>query len=158
MSDIELDYMHQAIQLAEQGMRRGDGGPFGAVVVKEKKIIGSGWNKVLKTNDPTAHAEIVAIRSACSRTGDYWLEGCQIYSTCEPCPMCLAAIYWARINSLTFAATRSDAATLNFDDAMIYKEINRPVSERSIETHQCLREKALQVMQLWPALDSRRLY
>jgi len=158
MRDIEISYMHEAIQLAEQGMRRGDGGPFGAVVVKEGKIIGSGWNKVLKTNDPTAHAEIVAIRSACIKTGDYWLEGCQIYSTCEPCPMCLAAIYWARINSLTFAATRSDAATLNFDDAFIYKEVNRPASERSIETHQCLREKALQVMQLWPALDSRRPY
>ena len=158
MSDKELLYMQEAIKLAEQGMRCGDGGPFGAVVTRDGEIIGSGWNRVLKTNDPTAHAEIVAIRSACAHTGDYWLEGCQIYCTCEPCPMCLAAIYWARIESLTFAATRSDAATLSFDDAFIYKEVCRPITERSIETHQCLREKALQVMQLWPALDSRRPY
>ena len=159
MSDTkELSYMHKAIQLAEQGMRSGDGGPFGAVIVRDEEIIGTGWNRVLKTNDPTAHAEIVAIRSACAHTKSYWLEGCRMYVTCEPCPMCLAAIYWARIGSLTFAATRSDAAALEFEDAFIYKEICRSVSERSITTHQCLREEALQVMQHWPALDSRRPY
>ena len=158
MSDTELFFMDEAIKLAEHGMRSGDGGPFGAVIVREGKIIGSGWNKVLKTNDPTAHAEIVAIRAACLHTGDYWLKGCRIYSTCEPCPMCLAAIYWARIESLTFAATRSDAAALDFDDAFIYKEVSRPTMERSIETHECLREKALQIMQLWPTMDSSRPY
>ncbi len=158
MTDTELSYMREAIQLAEKGMRRGDGGPFGAVIVKDGQIIGSGWNKVLKTNDPTAHAEIVAIRSACAHTGDYWLEGCQLYSTCEPCPMCLSAIYWARIKSLTFAATRSDASNLDFDDAFIYGEVCRPISERAMTTHQCLREETLQVMQLWPTFDTRKPY
>lgn len=158
MREREFFYMREAIQLAELGMRRGDGGPFGAVIVRDEQIIASGWNRVLKTNDPTAHAEIVAIRAACEHVENYWLEGCRIYATCEPCPMCLAAMYWARIESLTFAATRSDAAALDFDDALIYGEICRAVTERSIETHQCLREESLQVMQLWPALDTRKPY
>ncbi|MCL7488788.1 MAG: nucleoside deaminase [Desulfobulbaceae bacterium] len=158
MSDTDFFYMREAIQLAEQGMRRGDGGPFGAVIVREGKIIGSGWNRVLKTNDPTAHAEIVAIRAACAQAGSYWLEGCRIYVNCEPCPMCLAAIYWARIASLTFAATRADAAAVDFDDAFIYGEVCRPITERAIETHQCLREEALQVMRLWPDLETKKNY
>jgi len=158
MSETELFYMRQAIQLAEEGMRRGDGGPFGAVIVRDGQIIGSGWNRVLKTNDPTAHAEIVAIRSACKHTENYWLEGCRIYTTCEPCPMCLAAIYWARLESLTFAATRSDAAALDFDDALIYEEVCRSLNERSIETHQCQREESLLVMQLWPELETKKNY
>lgn len=158
MDNSDLSFMYEAIRLSEQGMRRGDGGPFGAVVVKDDQIIGKGWNRVLRTNDPTAHAEIVAIRSACEHNKSYWLEGCRIYVTCEPCPMCLAAIYWARITSITYAATRDDAASLDFDDAFLYGEVCRPISERSIQTRQCLREDALQVMQLWPALDSKRPY
>lgn len=150
--------MREAIRLAEQGMRHGDGGPFGAVVVRDGEIVGSGWNKVLKTNDPTAHAEIVAIRDACSSVGDYWLEGCRIYVNCEPCPMCLAAMYWARIGSVTYAATRDDAADLEFDDALIYREVCRPPTDRQIETRQCLREEALEVMGLWPSFDKRRPY
>lgn len=158
MSSKESSYMRQAIKLSEEGMRCGDGGPFGAVIVKDDKIIGQGWNKVLKTNDPTAHAEIVAIRTACQNIGDYWLQGSKMFVTCEPCPMCLAAIYWARIESITYAASRDDAAALEFDDAFIYDEICRPIPERSIKTSQCLREDALQIMQLWPSFDLRRPY
>lgn len=158
MSNTEIFYMGEAIKLAEQGMRRGDGGPFGAIIVREEEIIGSGWNRVLKTNDPTAHAEIVAIRAACEYTKNYWLEGCRIYTTCEPCPMCLAAIYWARIETLIFAANRSDAAALDFDDAYIYEEVCRPITQRSIQTHQCQRDESLLVMQLWPALATSKPY
>lgn len=158
MDNDNLSYMRRAIQLAEQGMRRGDGGPFGAVVVREDKVVGSGWNRVLKTNDPTAHAEIVAIRSASASLGSYWLEGCRLYVNCEPCPMCLAAIYWARIESVFYAATRMDAAALEFDDAHIYEEVVRPPEQRSIGMHQCLREEALQVMRVWPTLDIKKPY
>lgn len=158
MNSKDLSYMREAIKLSEKGMHGGDGGPFGAVIVRDDQIIGRGWNKVLKTNDPTAHAEIVAIRSACKNIEDYWLEGSRIYVTCEPCPMCLSAIYWARIESIMYAASRNDAAALDFDDAFIYGEVCRPIPERSIKTHQCLREDALQVMQLWPTLDIKRSY
>lgn len=158
MNDKDLSYLRKAIQLAEEGMRSGDGGPFGAVVVQDDRIVGTGWNKVLKTNDPTAHAEVVAIRSACANLGKYWLEGCRIFVNCEPCPMCLAAIYWARISSVTFAADRNDAAALDFNDAHIYGEVCRPVPERTIETHQCLRDEALQVMRLWPEFDLKKSY
>lgn len=158
MNESDLSYMREAIHLAKEGMRCGDGGPFGAVIVRDDKIIGTGWNKVLKTNDPTAHAEIVAIRTACENISNYWLEGSRIYINCEPCPMCLAAIYWARIDAVIFAATRNDAAALDFNDALIYGEVCRPVSERLIETHQCLREESLQVMQLWPEFDEKKAY
>lgn len=148
--------MRQAIRLAEQGMAAEDGGPFGAVIVRDDKVIGAGWNRVLRTNDPTAHAEIVAIRDACARAGNYWLEGCHIYVSCEPCPMCLAAIYWARIASLTFAATRMDAAAIEFDDDLIYREVCRPTGERSLAIRRCMREEAVRVMQRWPTLDTGR--
>jgi len=150
--------MREAIRLSEHGMRRGDGGPFGAVIVRDDQIIGKGWNKVLKTNDPTAHAEIVAIRAACKSIGDYWLEGCSMFVTCEPCPMCLAAIYWARIESITYAASRDDAAALDFNDAFIYGEVCLPHSDRAIGIHQVLRDDALRVMQLWPEFDLKRSY
>lgn len=158
MNEQDLPFLRRAIELAEEGMRRGDGGPFGAVIVKDNEIVGSGWNQVLKTNDPTAHAEVVAIRSACANLQDYWLEGCHIFVSCEPCPMCLAAIYWARIHSLTFAADRNDAAGLDFNDAHIYGEVCQPVEKRLIETRQSLREEALRVMQLWPEFDLKRNY
>ena len=108
--------MAEALRLAEHGMKRGDGGPFGAVVVNNENIIGRGWNRVLSGNDPTAHAEITAIRDACTNTNSYWLEGCRLYTSCEPCPMCLAAIYWARITEIIFAATRLDAERIGFID------------------------------------------
>ncbi len=156
--DRDVFFMRKAIQLSEQGMEVEDGGPFGAVIVKNDQIIGSGWNRVLRTNDPTAHAEIVAIRDACIRLDAYWLEGCRIYSSCEPCPMCLAAIYWARIDSLHFGASRKDAAAIEFDDDRLYGEICRPTAERSLHTQQCLREEALQIMHRWPSLDLKKLY
>lgn len=158
MNRRQEQFMRQAIELAEKGMAGGDGGPFGAVIVRDDRVIGEGWNRVLRTNDPTAHAEIVAIRDACARTGNYWLEGCHIYVSCEPCPMCLAAVYWARIPSLTFAAARMDAAAIEFDDDRIYREVCRPPGERSLTIGQCLREEALQVMRRWPSLNARRPY
>ena len=151
-------FMQEAIRLSKKGMEAGDGGPFGAVIVRNGRILGSGWNRVLRTNDPTAHAEIVAIRDACSRTGDYWLEGSTLYANCEPCPMCLAAIYWARIDQVIYAATREDAAAVDFDDERIYGEICRPMVERSLVMHQCLRNEAVQIMQSWPAFDMRKRY
>ena len=150
--------MIEAIYLAREGMQRGDGGPFGAVIVLDDQVIGRGWNKVLQTNDPTAHAEIVAIRDACVRTGSYWLEKAHIYVNCEPCPMCLGALYWARIKYLTFAASREDAAKIDFDDAFIYEEICRPIKERSLITSQCGRQEALEIMQLWPTFNLKQQY
>ena len=155
---LDNHFMQEAVKLAEQGMRRCDGGPFGAVIVKEEKIVGKGWNRVLRTNDPSAHAEIVAIRDACSNLGNYWLEGCHLYVNCEPCPMCLAAIYWARIQSLTYGATRQDAADIGFDDNFIYQEICLPVEKRSLNRKQCCRSDALQVMQIWPSFEDRQQY
>lgn len=158
MSELHTPFMQEAIRLSKKGMEAGDGGPFGAVIVRKNKIIGAGWNRVLRTNDPTAHAEIVAIRDACRKTGDYWLEGCTLYANCEPCPMCLSAIYWARINLVIYAATRKDASAVEFDDELIYGEVCRPMAERSLAMHQCLRDEALQVMQDWPAFDMKKRY
>ena len=116
-------YMQRAAEISRQKMLAGEGGPFGAVVVRDKNIIGEGWNRVTSTADPTAHAEIVAIRNACSRVGSFTLEGAVIYTSCEPCPMCLGAIWWARIARIFFANTRADAARIGFDDAEIYQEV-----------------------------------
>ncbi|VAW40589.1 Guanine deaminase [hydrothermal vent metagenome] len=151
-------FMIEAINLADTGMKRGDGGPFGALVVKDGQVVGRGWNRVLVSNDPTAHAEIVAIRDACSRLDNYRLAGCHLYVNCEPCPMCLAAIYWARISSLTFGATQADAAAIGFDDERIYNEISLPVSARSLFTSQCRRDEALRVMRLWPTFAAGQSY
>lgn len=150
--------MARAIALAEQGMKKGDGGPFGAVIVKNDIVIGEGWNQVLATNDPTAHAEIVAIRAACTHSNSYWLSGCNIFISCEPCPMCLAAIYWSRMSSITFAATREDAAEIGFDDAHIYKEIALPMTNRVIRSRQIAREASIKIMRLWPELDGKKDY
>ena len=158
MTGQDQKFMRQAIHLAEQGMAAGDGGPFGAVIVRDGEVLGSGWNRVLATNDPTAHAEIVAIRDACRRTGSYWLEGSVLYVNCEPCPMCLAAIHWARIGALNFAATRKDAAAIDFADADIYREVCRPPEERALPTRQFLRDEAVEVMRRWQALAGRRPY
>ena len=158
MTGRDREFMRQAIRLAEQGMEAGEGGPFGAVIVRDGEVIGSGWNRVLATNDPTAHAEIVAIRDACRRTGSYWLEGSAIYVNCEPCPMCLAAIHWARIGQLTFAATRKDAAAIGFADDDIYREVCLPPEERAMFTRQMLRDKALEIIRRWPSLAKQRPY
>lgn len=125
-------FIEMTIRLAEEKMLEGNGGPFGALVVKNGKIIGTGFNRVTSTNDPTAHAEIVAIRDACQRENTYQLNGCVLYSSCEPCPMCFGAIYWARPDAYYFAATREDAAHAGFDDSFIYDEIIKPVEKRII--------------------------
>ncbi len=128
---MNLSFLKQAIDLAVENVRR-DGGPFGALIVKNGVVIAAGANQVTRTNDPTAHAEIVAIREACRVLGDFQLAGCDLYASCEPCPMCLGAIYWARPDRVYFAATQFDAAAAGFDDAMIYRELQRPASEREI--------------------------
>jgi tRNA(Arg) A34 adenosine deaminase TadA len=141
--------MRAAIRLALEKMRHGEGGPFGAVVVRRGKIVGRGWNRVTSTNDPTAHAEITAIRDACRRLKTFRLEECEIYASCEPCPMCLAAIYWARIGKIVYAGSGRDAVAIGFDDDSICREMARPVSRRKIPTRQLLRGEALKVFEEW---------
>lgn len=141
--------MQRAIELAEQGMNQNSGGPFGAVVVKNNEIIAEGYNKVTSTNDPTAHAEIVAIKKACKKLGVHQLEDCIIYTSCEPCPMCLGAIYWARPKSVYYACNREDASKVDFDDQLIYEELQKKMIDRQIKFSSILREEALKVFHNW---------
>lgn len=142
-------FMRKAIRLSIANVEKLNGGPFGAVIVKDGKVIARGTNKVTATNDPTAHAEIVAIRKACKILKTYQLTGCEIYTSCEPCPMCLAAIYWARPDRIYYANSKEDAAAINFDDNLIYEEIAKPVSERKIFTQQLLRDEAQAAFKKW---------
>jgi len=142
-------YMARAIELSLENVRSGRGGPFAAVVVKEGKVIAEGTNRVTSTNDPTAHAEIVAVREACRALNTFQLTGCEIYTTCEPCPMCMGAIYWARLARVYFAATAADAARFGFDDSFIGQELQRPPAERSIPMTQMMPEEALAAFRLW---------
>jgi guanine deaminase len=142
-------YMFEAIRLAEEGMNRNEGGPFGCVIVKDGIIISRGNNKVLCTNDPTAHAEIVAIREACRHLNSFQLDGCELYTSCEPCPMCLGAIYWARPAAMYYACTREDAARIGFDDQFIYEEIEKDMKGRTIPAFQLMRENGLMVFDAW---------
>ena len=151
-------FMSKAIALAEENVKSLHGGPFGAVVVKDGKIVGVGSNKVTVNNDPTAHAEIVAIRDAAKNLGTFDLTGCEIYSSCEPCPMCLGAIYWARFNKLYYAATKDDAAKADFDDSFIYKEFALPKEERSILAVQMMRENAIKVFEEWNKAENKIPY
>ena len=151
-------FMREAIRISIEKMRDGLGGPFGAVVVKENRINARGWNQVTSANDPTAHAEIVALREACRQLGDFRLPGCELYSSCEPCPMCLGAIYWARVDRLFFAATRQDAAEAGFDDEWLYREIPLPVAQRRLPTRQLLREASLDAFDQWKAKPDRIPY
>lgn len=150
--------MAEAIKMAESNLRLNKGGPFGAVVVKDGKIIAKGANNVTFNNDPTAHAEIVAIRAACSELNNFQLTGCDIYCSCEPCPMCLGAIYWARPSRIFYAATREDAADAGFDDAFIYKELETQISDRKIETHQFLQQEARKILLEWNELNRKIPY
>jgi tRNA(Arg) A34 adenosine deaminase TadA len=134
MDSYKEQFMAEAIRLATENVKLGKGGPFGAVIVKDGKIIGRGVNQVTSNNDPTAHAEVVAIRNACKDLSSFQLDGCEIYASCEPCPMCLGAIYWARPDKLYFAGTKKDAADIGFDDSFIYDEINVPYDKRNITT------------------------
>jgi guanine deaminase len=149
MTEQDKEFMRRAIKLAQNGIDAGQGGPFGAVVVRDGKIIGEGCNRVTSTNDPTAHAEVVAIREACKNLNDFQLEDCTIYTSCEPCPMCLGAIYWARPKQMFFACSREDAAAVGFDDDFIYDEIARPIEERRIKSINFLREEGLRVFENW---------
>ncbi|NLX25636.1 MAG: nucleoside deaminase [Lentisphaerae bacterium] len=151
-------FLREAIRLSREKMEAGEGGPFGAVVVKDQKIIGRGWNRVTSANDPTAHAEVEAIRNACTELGTFSLEGCELYASCEPCPMCLAAIYWARIDALYFAATRNDAADAGFDDALLYDEIPKPWNARTLFTKTDLRPEAQRVFDAWKQKGDRTPY
>src|SRR5882762_3993158 len=142
------DFMKRAISLALDNVRSGSGGPFAALIVKEDRIIAEGTNRVTLTNDPTAHAEVVAIREACRNLGDFQLPGCDLYTPCEPCPMCLGAIYWARPARVFYACVAADAAAAGFDDAFIYDERNRVTTERKVPMQQLLREESLRIFSL----------
>lgn len=158
MTERDHFFMQRAIKLAEKGMQVNAGGPFGAVIVKNDQIIGEGQNSVTSTNDPTAHAEVLAIRNACHTLQSFQLEGCTIYSTCEPCPMCLGAIYWARPARVVYASQREDAAAAKFDDQFIYDELNRPHNEKKIEFTQMMREEALVLFNIWQEKTERTEY
>jgi len=154
----DIQYLKNAIELAKQGILNLNGGPFGAIIVKEDKIIGEGFNQVTSLNDPTAHAEIVAIRNACNRLNSFKLEQCTIYSTCEPCPMCLGAIYWARIKRLVFSSGRVEAKKYGFDDELIYKEIELPYNFRKIETLQIHLNESIEIFKQWDSDIKKQQY
>jgi tRNA(Arg) A34 adenosine deaminase TadA len=149
MTEREKQFMEAAIDIARRGMQSNTGGPFGCIVVKDDKIVGRGANSVLAQNDPTAHAEVVAIRDACTYLKTFQLEGCEIYTSCEPCPMCMGAIYWARPSKVYYAATRHDAADAGFDDSLIYKELTVPMEQRQIEMINIGREKSCELFREW---------
>ena len=150
--------MREAIRLSRIKMQRGQGGPFGAVVVRRGQIIARGWNRVTSVYDPTAHAEVLAIRAACRQLKTFQLADCELYTSCEPCPMCLAAIYWARLKKVYYANTRRDAAKIGFDDELIYREVARPVSRRRLPMRQLLRADAGKVFAAWKSLPDKVVY
>jgi len=149
--------MERAIALSLESVKSG-GGPFGAVIIKNNEIISEGMNRVTKNNDPTAHGEIVAIRNACKNLNDFSLKGCELYTSCEPCPMCLSAIYWSRIDKIYYANTRDDAKRIDFDDSLIYSELSKKIKERKIPTTQLMRDEALQGFKLWKNTENKVKY
>ncbi len=149
MTEKDSYFMQKAIDLAQIGVTSNSGGPFGAVIVKDNKIIAEGYNKVTSTNDPTAHAEIVAIKKACKKLNSFQLEDCIIYTSCEPCPMCLGAIYWARPKKVFYACNRDDASVIDFDDQFIYDELKKQINDRQIEFNNIMREDGLKVFKNW---------
>jgi guanine deaminase len=155
---MDNPFMARAIQLSIENVHSGRGGPFGAVVVKDGNIVAEGSNQVTSTNDPTAHAEILAIRAACAKLGVFELHSCEIYTSCEPCPMCLGAIYWARLSRIFFANAASDASSIGFDDSSIYREIPLPLAQRAIPMIQMMREQALAAFQAWQEKPNKIVY
>jgi guanine deaminase len=151
-------FMQEAIELSRKGSQSGKGGPFGAVVVKDNQIVGRGYNQVTSTHDPTAHAEVVAIRDACRNLNTFHLRDCIILTSCEPCPMCLGAIYWAQLKHIYYANTRKDAADIGFSDDFIYEEINKPLQDRKIPIEQFLREEANKIFQDWQDNENKIPY
>lgn len=158
MSAPNPEFMREAIRLSVENVTSGKGGPFGAVIVKDGHIVARGTNMVTSSNDPTAHAEVVAIRNACNELGTFQLDGCEVYTSCEPCPMCLSAIYWSRASRIYFGNTKYDAAKIQFDDQFIYEEIARDVPERSIPTGQFLRDEAQEAFVLWEQSTAKITY
>jgi guanine deaminase len=158
MTDEDRQFMQRAIELARTGMENDAGGPFGCVVVRDGRVIGEGNNSVTSANDPTAHAEIIAIRSACSEIGSFQLDGCSIYTSCEPCPMCLGAIYWARPERVFYACNRDDAAVIGFDDRFIYEELEKPNESREMAMTSMMRDEALEIFRQWAAKPDKVEY
>lgn len=152
------EFMRMAIELSEHNIKQNQGGPFGAVIVKDGMVVARSANRVIIENDSTAHAEISAIRLACRELGTYNLAGCEIYTSCEPCPMCLGAIYWARIDKIYYANTQADAASIGFDDEFIYKEMGSPIENRTLPCVQLIREEALRIFRLWQSPDVKTNY
>jgi len=155
---MENPFMARAIRLAIENVSAGGGGPFGAVVVKNGHIIAEGANRVTSTNDPTAHAEVLAIRAACAKLGLFELHDCEIYTSCEPCPMCLGAIYWARLTRIYFASAAADASRVGFDDSLIYREVATPHAKRAIPMVQMMREEALAAFRAWEQKSNKIAY
>jgi len=149
------DFMRMAVELSVQNVSECVGGPFGAVVVKDGKVVAKSANKVTSTNDPTAHAEVSAIRLACTALNTFDLSGCVIYTSCEPCPMCLGAIYWSRIETIYYANTKADAAHIGFDDKFIYEELDKPMEQRTLPVVQMLRDEAMEAFKLWETSPMR---
>lgn len=158
ITETDRGYLRQAIALAKKGVENKKGGPFGCIIVREGVVVGEGCNRVTSSNDPTAHAEVEAIRAACARLGNYQLTGCDLYASCEPCPMCLGAIYWARPRRVIYASTRNQAADAGFDDDLIYNEINRPMADRQIPFEFQSQPEAIEVFELWKYLADKRSY
>src|SRR6187549_4057131 len=154
----EEKFMQEAIALSQSGMANNEGGPFGCIVVRGDEIVGRGNNKVTSTNDPTAHAEVTAIRDACKNLGTFQLDDCEIYTSCEPCPMCLGAIYWARPKVVYYANNRQDAADIGFDDSMIYDEMAAAIEQRKIPIQSLSRDEAIKVFNAWKDKEDKTAY
>ena len=154
----EEKFMLEAIRLSREGSENNEGGPFGCVIVKEDKVIGRGNNQVLRNSDPTAHAEMMAIRDACQTLGSFQLDNCEVYTSCEPCPMCLGALYWARPKVIYFANSHNDAARIGFDDSVIYEEVCKKVEDRKIPMRQVSMQEALDVFNQWQDKNERSVY
>ncbi|MXV53116.1 nucleoside deaminase [Pedobacter sp. HMF7647] len=158
MREKHQEFMRMAIRLSEENVQKGLGGPFGAVIVKDGEVVAQSANTVVPTNDPTAHAEVAVIRLACQKLNTYNLSGCVIYTSCEPCPMCLGAIYWAHLDTIYYANTKKDAASIAFDDHFIYEELERPMDERKLPFVQLLRDEAQKAFKLWEDSDLKIEY
>jgi guanine deaminase len=158
MTESQKKFMLEAIRLSSEGMNLDKGGPFGCVIVRHDEIVGRGNNQVTSTNDPTAHAEVTAIRNACKQLNTFQLEDCELYTSCEPCPMCLGAIYWSKIKKIYYACTRTDAASIGFSDDFIYNEIPKDLRERTIPIEQVMWDEAMQVFKDWMLKSDRITY
>ncbi|MFB6457352.1 nucleoside deaminase [Chitinophaga sp. Hz27] len=158
IGEREVKFIQHAVRLSARGMKSGDGGPFGAIVVRGDEVVGEGWNQVLCNNDPTAHAEVMAIRNACAHLNTFQLNGCEIFTSCEPCPMCLGAIYWARPDRVYYANTKEDAAAIAFDDSFIYDEIEKPHEQKRIPLIHIPSPDAISVFEDWNSKENRTLY